>query len=63
MLYTALASSASVAGTASWTMAFEGFTSESRDSFEAELGCFMLFTKYTVQQDVQLPVTPFFMFF
>ena len=46
---------------ARFTMAFEGFTVESRDSLEYGSFC-MFLTKYTVEQDIQLTVTPFFVF-
>ena len=46
---------------ASCTMAFDGFSVESSDSLEAEL-LFFIFFPYAVQQDIQLTLTPFFMF-
>ena len=47
---------------ASWTMAFEGFSVESSDSLEADVLFFIFSFAHAVQQDIQLPAAPFFMF-
>ena len=62
MLYTALASRASVAGMASSTIALGGFTVDNRDSLEWFFSRCMLFAQYAVEQNVDLPAAPFFMF-